>query len=114
MNGHTEGRSELTDDNMMFTSSAPNTAPHNFPLPPTATQITMSIDVATFMLYGLIIPTCAGYSAPPTPASIAPIANANTLNAYGLYPAKYSRDSRSRTAINTLPRRDFTSTLQAR
>ena len=40
------------------------------------------------MFWGVMIPTCGEYNIPPTPAIIAPMAYAKTLNAYGLYPAK--------------------------
>src|SRR5271165_2441370 len=54
-----------------FTINAPRMAPASVPRPPTATQITASIEFAGENSLGLMIPTCGTYSAPPMPAIIA-------------------------------------------
>ena len=54
-----------------FTRMAPRIAPTSVPRPPTATQITASIELPGANSLGLMMPTCGTYSAPPMPAMTA-------------------------------------------
>src|SRR5205823_13708069 len=50
-----------------LTAAAPNTGPTSVPRPPTAVQISISIELAGDISLGLMIPTCGTYSAPAMP-----------------------------------------------
>ena len=54
-------------------------APANVPRPPTATQITASIEFPGVNSLGLMMPTCGTYSAPPIPAMIADSTHTTSL-----------------------------------
>jgi hypothetical protein len=51
-----------------LTITAPSAAPISVPRPPTATQITISMELAGANSLGLMMPTCGTYRAPATPA----------------------------------------------
>jgi len=62
-----------------LTSTAPATAPYSVPRPPTATQITTSIELIGENSLGLMMPTCGTYNAPAIPASTAEKTNTQSL-----------------------------------
>ncbi len=58
--------------------------PSSVPRPPTAAQITISIEFAGDISDGLMMPTCGTYSAPAIPHSTADKVQTNSLNHKGL------------------------------
>ena len=66
-----------------LTASVPRIAPSKLLRPPTATQMTISIDGTTPNIAGEITPRSSVTSAPETPARMPAIANAMTLNGSG-------------------------------
>ena len=65
----------VKNDFKILTTIAPRTAPYKKPLPPNATQTTISIDLIGENSPGLIIPTWGTYNAPAIPARTAEIVN---------------------------------------
>ncbi len=78
-NSHNSGSAPVKMVLPTFTSTAPRIAPTSVPRPPTATQITASIELAGENSPGLMMPTCGTYSAPPMPAITADSTNTNSL-----------------------------------
>ena len=62
-----------------LTRIAPMIAPIKVPRPPTATQITASIELAGENSLGLMMPICGTYSAPPMPHITADSTKTNNL-----------------------------------
>ncbi len=82
--------------------------PTMVPRPPTAVQITTSIELAGSNSPGLMIPTWGTYSAPAMPAITAETVKAKSFTYSTLYPRNRVRLSASRTAIITLPSLELT------
>ena len=57
-NGQSSGKWLVNVLRMKLTPAAPMMAPESVPRPPTATQITISIEGRTPIWLGVIIPTC--------------------------------------------------------
>ncbi len=85
--------------------TAPKIAPSKVPLPPTATQITISIEKGTVMNWGETIPDWTVYKAPEIPANAPATANIMVLKTTGLYPANLTLGSSSRIPIRIFPKR---------
>ena len=67
-----------------LTESAPMIGPMMVPRPPTAVQITTSIELAGSNSPGLMMPTCGTYSAPAIPAITAESVKAKSFTFAGL------------------------------
>ena len=59
-------------------------APMSVPRPPTATQMAISMELATLISEGLMMPTCGTYNAPAMPHSTADSVQMKSLNHSGL------------------------------
>src|SRR5262249_23520627 len=78
-NSQTSGSAPVSQVSAPLTRKAPITGPTRVPRPPTATQITASIELAGENSLGLMMPTCGTYSAPATPAMQADSVNTRSL-----------------------------------
>jgi hypothetical protein len=79
-----DGKALLIQSLPKLTTSVPRIAPNKLSRPPTATQITISIDGTTPNMAGEMSPMLKVTSAPEMPASAPAMANASTLNGSGL------------------------------
>src|SRR5581483_10322110 len=64
---HSSGIALLIQSLPKLTSNVPSTAPSRLLRPPTATQITISMEATTPIIAGEMTPTCNVNSAPPLP-----------------------------------------------
>ena len=78
-NNQSSGSTPVNQVFAKLTTIAPKAAPYRVPLPPTATQTTISIEFKGENSPGLMIPTWGTYKAPASPANIAATTNAKSL-----------------------------------
>src|SRR5437867_5022144 len=83
-NNHRSGKAAVNQLFNPFTVKAPMIGPIKLPRPPTAAQITISIELPGDISDGLMMPTCGTYKAPAIPQSTADKVQTNSLNQSGL------------------------------
>ena len=81
---HLSGKESLKLLLPQLTRSAPKIGPSSVARPPTATQITISMDGTTSIEAGEMMPTCGTNSAPANPAIAADRAKVSVLIVTGL------------------------------
>src|SRR5450830_1200040 len=83
-NNHKSGNAAVNQLLSPLTANAPRIGPSKVPRPPTAAQITISIELPGDISDGLMIPTCGTYKAPATLHNTADKVQTNNLNHNGL------------------------------
>src|SRR5690242_14453602 len=81
---HRSGKAPVNQLFRPLTEKAPMMGPSSVPRPPTAAQITISIEFPGDISDGLMMPTCGTYSAPAIPHSTADRVQTKSLNHSGL------------------------------
>src|SRR4051812_4554213 len=81
---HRSGKAAVNQLLSPLTVKAPMIGPSSEPRPPTAAQITISIELAGDISDGLMMPTCGTYKAPAIPQITADKVHTKSLNHNGL------------------------------